>query len=440
MKGNANIIWPVAMLATSACRGTLTTDVCDPSGHDELLAPPLHVARAPTNLLMVSIDTLRVDRIGRFGSSQLTPFLDEQLGRGVVLGDHQSCSNWTLPSALCALTGQSVTSLGTVSLDDEVPEVNSLATWLEASGFVTGLVSGNPYLSRAYPTGDDYHHEVALPFETSAADVVDEALSLYERSLDARDRPWFLHLHLTDTHSPYSPPDGYVDDPPEISYDATTWQGVDELAAAYYGLSSDDQQLVREHVQALYDGEVAYLDDQLARMWEVFDEVGALDDTLVVLWSDHGEQFWEHKRFRHGRGLYVEEVAALAAFWAPGLEPAQWPYRTNHQDLAPTILDLLGLDAPVGVSGVVVGSEPEPRVLFQHKTQSVKPAIGITQDKDRLILSWGDDPPSYFRTDIDPTESDNRFSEGEPRVKCLYEAAAGEIERMESILGWSLSW
>ena len=116
--------------------------------------PLLPQTKSIKNVLMLSIDTLRTDRVGRYGCDKLSPFLDGLLESGTVLDNHHSCSSWTLPSATCVLTGQSPIELGDfprIRAGEKIPDISegteTLASILSDAGFRTMLLSANLYIS-----------------------------------------------------------------------------------------------------------------------------------------------------------------------------------------------------------------------------------------------------------------------------------------------------
>lgn len=435
----ASIGTTLGLVALVACAPSAGAPLCRQPV--EQLRPQVLLPPDPTlrNVLLIGIDTLRRDAVGRYGGGGATPRLDALLDSAVVLDAHYSCSNWTLPSALCLASGQTMVDLGSVPMVHEV-QVRGLPVWLAEAGLATTLVSSNPYIGRAYATGADFEQVRSLGLEAEADEVVAVGLRELDR-LQQADEPWFLQLHFVDPHSPYDPPPAWDDTASlePIDWDPRSWQGVEELAEAYPDLPAEEQERIQTHVRALYEGEVRSLDAALGELMVGLEQRGALDHTLLVLWSDHGEQFWEHRRFQHGRDLHVEEVAGIAAFVAPGLEPAAMLAPTSHVDVAPSVLQALDLPPVEGLSGAVLGTRPADRLLMAHKTHADGPELGITSGERRLLLTVSGDEPRFYRTDLDPGEVDNRFAPQRAQVDCLLDRAAEEIARFEALVGQPLS-
>lgn len=433
---------PVACaFAAGACtRGEIAISPLPPAcpaGTPPLFARPIVTFpdASPRRVLMLSVDTLRTDRVGRYGGSGLTPFLDGLLEQSVALDAHVSCSNWTLPSATCALTGRTVIELGAFPFDKEVPDVDALATILSAAGYRTGLVSGNAYVGPEHATGDDYDEATLFAFADRADVLLGEAELMLDR-LDASGLPWLAHVHLTDPHAPYDPPvEVFTPTLDRLGLDARSWSGVDTVERIVPTLPPADRAGVERELRALYDAEVRSLDDQLAAFFATADARGWLDDTLVVVWSDHGEQFWEHGAFRHGNQLFDEESAAIAAFWAKDLQPVAWGARTGHLDLLPTVLVAIGLPVPPDLTGAPVGFASPDRPVIAYRSSGVRAAIAITRREDRLVLYWSDTPSALYDLAADPLERDPDDTRGSPIAECLEAHAAEPIDVMSEKLG-----
>ncbi len=406
-----------------------------PEGEPSLLQ---FVGEPPRNVLMISIDTLRRDHIGRYaGDPTLSPNIDRLLEEGVVLDDHRSCSDWTLASSICVLAGQDPLALGSFPeaanpADSEVLPVNAgapmISVELAAAGYSTSLISSNPYLS-SYFNFDLFYQETQLENEADA-DVISAAGLEELEALKAGGGPWMLHLHYFEPHAAYDPPEDYLNGPPTVlGYDARTHDSLRELDLAYELMGSAERAVVEAYVQRMYTGEVRYLDDQLALLLETLDAAGDLDDTLVVLWSDHGEQLWQRGVLEHGAQLHSEESDALAAFWAKNIIPATADYQTGHIDIAPTLLDALGVPIPESYSGRVLMSELEevPRFSTVLRWENTSQSVDI--DRRRLIYTW-DGSLEYYLMDEDPRELNNLIDPADEDVLELWRYLKPEIIRM----------
>ena len=391
-------------------------------------ATPLAVEAPPQNVVMISIDTLRRDRVGRYDGSDRTPTLDAVLAAGVTLDDHQSCSNWTYASLLCALGGRYNAEAGIAPESDDLdtdplPQgVRLLGEVLRDQGFHTRLVSANHFLSARF-SFDRSYDRIVNDTEWSATELVDTAVA-EATALAGRDEPWMLHLHFLDPHLPYEAPGVFgadVSDLAPIDWDVTTKTGLAAVTERWEGLGDDEQALIRAHLDRHYDSQLNYLDHQLGRLMGELTTLGVLDDSLVVIWSDHGEQLWDHGQVAHRKALYSEETGAIASFLAPGLEPVAWDEPTSHVDLAPSVLELMHLSVPKGMTGAPLGSRSADCPRFADCFAGDATQQSVDQDGWRLIYRWSGQRELYDLR-ADPQELNDLWVDGHEVGEELWQA------------------
>ncbi|MEQ1502365.1 MAG: sulfatase-like hydrolase/transferase [Myxococcota bacterium] len=419
---------------TATSTGTATSTPGDPG--------PLVFSdgRVPRNLLIVSVDTTRRDRVGAWSGLPTTPFLDARLAEGVRLDDHRTCSNWTAPSMLCATTGHDPRDLGfwPSTWDPEVADIPddlpTLARSLADAGFETTLVTGNPVFSRDFDTAQGFGTVILRDF-APADEIADRAIAQVD-ALQATGAPWLLHVHFMDPHREYCPPDAYragLDALPDIGFDLCT-----QLNAALAVRDDHDdawQGALLDRLHVLYDGELRYFDDTLGRLWAAADDRGALDDTLVVWMTDHGEQQLERGVVDHGFDLFAEENRAGAGFWAKTLAPGAWSGPTLHQDLAVTLEALYGRPIPPTATGIPLGQAPADRVrsVFAYSVPDYGvPQLAVIAGDRALHYAW-DGVRAFHRLDVDPAERADAYDPADPEVVALWAALDPEVQRVEAL-------
>lgn len=365
---------------------------------------------APTNLVVVSLDTTRRDRLGAYGGPVTTPFLDARLAEGVVWADHRSCSNWTAPSMVCAQTGRSPLELGfwPGTGDGEVPNVPpvmpTLPRVLGREGFRSALVTGNAVFSSSF-AADGFDREVVLDY--GGAKVVAEAALDEARGLVAGEGPFYLHVHFMDPHRPYCPPEETA---PDLSvFSDVGFDVCEDLGAALAEWDAHDpawRDALLGRVEATNAAELLWFDQQLAWLWGELDALGALDDALVVFHTDHGEQRMERGLIDHGFELHAEENRAAAGFWAKGLAPGRVTAPTLHQDVAATVFAVFGAAPEEPPTGLLVPAIPQDRArrLFAYsRVDHGAPQFGVVRG-DRVALTDWAGAVEYHHTDTDPAE------------------------------------
>lgn len=217
------------------------------------------------------------------------------------------------------------------TMPDDHPQ---LPVWLRDAGWQRELVSSNSYIGTKYNTAAGYEqfdggYQPAEQMTSRGSDML--------QTFDQRE-PWYLHVHTRDVHVPYTPPDEYLTDLEDLApldWDLSKRDPTYDVMAQFNDLPKEDQSLLLAHLEVRYQAAVRYTDDALRAWWEELDPQGLLDDTLVVIWSDHGEQFWEHSLYTHAYSMHFAENDALAFFWSKQLEAGQWTDPTSHIDLAP---------------------------------------------------------------------------------------------------------
>ncbi|MCA8917555.1 MAG: sulfatase [Planctomycetes bacterium] len=289
--------------------------------------PPAPEYKAPKHLIVISIDTLRSDHLGCYGYGKKTsPTIDALAKEGVVFENHYTCYPLTLPAHLTQLTG--VSSLGHRVRDNlyhRLPdEIQTLPELMKDQGFRTGafvsahtLKSGSG-IERGFEVYDDKSVRTLEPGRLTVNErKAPETLKLAQDWLGSlgSDR-FFCFIHLFDPHAPYF-------QHPEVGDE---FQGND---------------------LARYDGEIAYVDQAIGRFVLELKKLGLWDDTLLVITSDHGEGLGQHSELTHGYFCYDSTThVPLIIHGAPEIEPgARVAGIARNYDLAPTLVELMGLEA-----------------------------------------------------------------------------------------------
>lgn len=396
--------------------------------------PPLAVTfdgLPPKNLIMLSIDTLRRDHVGRYDDGpSLTPFLDELSSGAFVLDDFLACSNWTVASTACVLTGASnldqaaARGMVPILLNNVLSPIPNpepmLGTWLGEAGYSSLFVTSNGYFSRANGNAQGFD-EVIYPGNVST-EAVWEAT---RRGIDPAAggtplaEPFYLHLHFFEPHRPYLAPDEYLvglDGLPELPFDLATVQGQEnaDTAMANGGVSDEVAEQIKTEMRLRYEGEVRWLDDQLRQeVFQGLEALGLLEDALVVLWTDHGEELWDHGPPGHAWMLHGGENDAVALFWAENVVPGTWTGPTDQVDLAPTVLEILGVEGAPTITGLAVGKAPADRARFSMSDGYVGPVQAVVKGDHKLHFRWADDGThsnlELFDLASDPAESQDLY-------------------------------
>lgn len=405
---------------------------------------PQFLGRPPKNIVMISMDTFRKDRLGRYGGSTVAPFLSAMADAGVVADRHFQCSNWTFASTSCTLAGRHNEEAGMVpNLSDSLAVpwpagTPFLATYLREAGFYSILVSSNGWLAPEWNNTDGYD-EATLAGTGLAWGVYEQARERLDEAMDeGRADRWLLHVHFVEPHAAYDPPDEYITeeaDLPPVPWDLADRDQHYEARDEWPAMSPEDQELLAEHLRIRYDGELSYLDDQVFRIFVDLQRDGLLDDALLVFWTDHGEQFWEHGNQTHAYALTGEEADGLLFFWSPNIVTAAWSEPTSAIDLVPTLLDVYGVPIPPEVTGVPLGQATPDRPVFAATVARLGAAQSVQKNGWKLSFSYFGDLNLYDRN-TDPLETTDLYDPAAPSAEALelWADLEPQIEKMEPLV------
>jgi arylsulfatase A-like enzyme len=304
---------------------------------------------APTRVVLISIDTLRADHLGCYGYARATsPTLDRIARRGLLFEDVTSTCPWTLPAHASLLTGLYPRRNGVRTRRDRLPaDVPTLAEVFREHGFVTGAIVNCHWLSEAnglHRGFDDFTYVREDVKQVAPSAVGERARQWLTAHAGA---PFFLFLHYYDVHSDYRSLPHYQDQFVRPYRGATDGSTLQLIAARYGHLKLDKADI--EHLVDLYDASIRQLDDGIARLFGVLEENGLLEDTLVIITADHGEEFLEHGGVLHGQTHFQENVHVPLIVCGPGVpRDRRQGYMTSLVDVPATILGIVGLDPPPG--------------------------------------------------------------------------------------------
>lgn len=313
--------------------------------------------RAP-DILLVSLDTLRADRLSSYGNTRETsPILDRIARRGTRFAAAHAASSNTKPSHMSLFTGLDPRTHGVrpaVADDDPSmalsPDVATLPELLKEAGWTTASFSDRGGLppKAGFDRGFDKLEAQWQELDGKVREV-HEWLKTTER-----DKPLFLFFHTYEIHSPYLPPKGFHGRYTAPDYAGPFSERYRELAPLPFGVAfkrkafflKEWEGIQTEDVRYasdLYDEGVAYTDRQFGRLWKAWGETRDADNTILVVLSDHGEEFFEHEALGHKRSIYNELMHVPFIFYGPGIEPGVVQAPVSTTSLLPTLLDFLDL-------------------------------------------------------------------------------------------------
>jgi len=409
-------------------------------------APTAAPAGAP-NVLLIVLDTVRASSLDLYGATRATaPRLRTFAQSGVVFDNALSTAPWTLPSHASIFTGRLPKD---VSADWQTPldrQHATLADVLRSRGYATVANVAN-LLYATTPTGLNrgftryWDFPVALPTFMQQSWLVRPVVAQVRSSLDETDmmvrksgaevtdtflawvghrpqRPFFAFLNYFDAHAPYVPP------PP---YDTMFGKGGPMPDVLRRRQWSPDE--IQRSLDA-YEGSIAFVDTQLGRLFDELKRQGVLENTIVIVTSDHGEQFGEHGLFDHANSLYRAVLHVPLVISYPGTVPAGLRVEApvSLVDLASTVLDLTGTadGAPAPLPGRTLashwGGTPSATgtPVFAEVSKGINTAPWLPVSRGRmtsvLMNGWhyvrnGDGTEELYDFAHDPAEAENRATD-----------------------------
>lgn len=410
-------------LVAGACLAVLAG--CGPSTAHRAASPEASKGLRPLNLVVVTIDTLRADRLHCYGNGNIeTPTLDMLADRGARFVNAVAQAPLTPPSHASIFTGTNpnvhqVRDTGGFRLK---PSAITLAKILKAQGWDTGAFLGASVLKKSFgfsPGFDVYDDQMPRSGngredgeypERRAGVVVDHALNwLGSQS----GKPFFIWVHLYDPHEPYNPPDPFL----------------------------------TRYRSNPYDGEVAYTDQQLGRFLDAVGKKSAHGKTLIVVLGDHGESLGDHGEFNHGVFLYDSTLRIPLLMAGPGIPAVTVNQQVRTIDLLPTILDLMGGKPPLECQGATLtplfhGKSVAPSYSYE---ETLYPKVnmgwaelrGVRTDKWKYVRA---PKPELYDLAADPGEKNNvidahqkEYRELDAKLKVLSRVGQNGDEKISSV-------
>ena len=341
------------------------------------------------NVLLVTIDTLRYDRVGILCDKYVkTPNLDALARRSAVFTRAYAHTPLTRPSHTNILTG--ATPLYHGVSDNPGFKLESryltLAEMLKAANYKTGAFIGAFVLDSRFGLnkGYDVYDDDMGPASVDESDAVERtADQVVQQAMDwisTQKQKWFGWVHVFDPHDPYAPPEPFR----------------------------------TEYRNDPYSGEVAFVDAQLGRLFDSLEKSGALAKTIIIITGDHGEAFGEKEELRHGFFAYNNTLHIPLILYVPGAAPVTVAENAAHIDIFPTVCDLLGLPVPAQVQGesllpLIAGKKRQKTLIYfesmaPHLTMDAAPLSGFISGDLKFI-----DQPTKEVYDLasDPGEDHN---------------------------------
>ena len=440
------------------------------------------------DVLLISLDSVRADFLD-FADPETAPHLHELAQRGMVFTEAVSGTSWTLPSHAQMFTGMPPAlhclQEGDLTLDPMIPVLPEL---LSEAGYQTAGFYTCWYLAKEYGFGRGFDHyrnsmRGGEHLEKALADAVAEDSEMGDKRLEFRrwsglevfvssptvaenataalaqmeeDEPAFVFAHFFDPHYDYIPPQPY-DTKFDPDYTGSmTGKGFWDNPAIWDQRKDPRRQISDrdlDHIRALYRGEIAWTDRNIGLLLDALRERGRLDDTLIIVTADHGEEFFEHGNRGHRQNLFDETLRVPLLIVPPGglSSPERRDEQVSLSDLLPTVLDYVGVETRATWHGRTLRPALEGQTLPTRALVATLVVPLVEQDRstgramwdalrtpeEKLIRLWaqteGSGKPTlrtflYYDLQEDPGEERPVRKMSDPRVRRMWKALEHELD------------
>ena len=398
-------------------------------------------------IIFISLDTLRAKRLGCYGYGLPTsPYIDQIASEGVLFERAFASDVPTEVAHTSIFTGKVGLTTGVVShgsSSTHLPkECEWLPTILRTAGYTTAAVDNLYNLKEWFARGYQYYINTIGGTRWIDGQTINDRAKPW--IIDHKDEDFFLFLHYWDPHTPYLPPKEYIPEFYDVNKDpydpnnksmepAFNHPAYPFFKYHHYDLLGNVTDV--NYVNALYDAEIRYLDDLLKDLDDFLIEQGIKDDTMLVLFGDHGESLTEHDIYWDHCGLYEATVHVPMIIRWPGNIPEGKRINglVQHADLMPTILEAVGLEKPSKLDGrslwpLIQGKEEHNHREIYLSECAWQAARGIRTERYKYIETYDSGPfarPPKELYDLkdDPNEENN-----------LVEILPEHVEKYEKML------
>lgn len=375
---------------------------------------------AKPNVILLVIDTLRADHLSGYGYERdTTPRLDKLMAEGVRFDRSLSISSWSAPSHISIITGTRDDKHGVLNWGQRIRNgISPLASLMKDAGYRTGLFSTHMILHKTVErVTEGIDKQLVLDNKQDR-----ELLPAASTWVKETEEPFFLYTCVMTPHAPYNkyPPrydETLFTDTPEggdkeFPFTAGQWVGEGGIPKS---VQLDGRKDVGYYVNR-YDRAIRYIDELIGKFLDDLEEAGKLDNTLVVITSDHGEAFGEHGSFAHELYLYDYLIHVPLIMRFPGRIPAgsTWREQVSSVDITPTILRFCGLEPPKYVDGqdlsqwLESGERPDkPRVAFAAYRKDHYDRLMTTNGRYKLLVDQERGTEAVIDLKEDPEERTN---------------------------------
>lgn len=442
-------------LYTTRREGRIPVSAISPKKEPKVI-PNKKVPKGP-NVLLISLDTLRADHLHCYGYDRETsPNIDKFAEEGVLFSQNTSAAPLTTPSHMSMFTSLYPSVHGVVSTERKLAEsLITLAEILKEQDYTTSAFISAPIMlpyELGFGQGFDHYDDFTITLDQEA-----DLFMLNDRCRGQNDHPicpithdmvvswlennyhkkFFIFLHYWDIHGDYAPsyPYNTMFDP---GYEGDFNGDYAHIKMIKPGISERDL----EHMIALYDGEIRYVDSYIEKLFNKLEELNLMDKTLIILTADHGEEFLEHGSNWHGKTMYDEVTHVPLIMRYPTSIPKNKVIssQVSSVDIMPTILDILGISIEHQIQGqtllplVLEEEKPASMSAYCEADLSGRELKSVRVAKYKFIYSERDKKEELYDLVDDPNEQNNLIESRPELTKVLRKGLSEWMDSSEKLL------
>lgn len=411
-------------------------------------------AREGYNVILISLDTLRADHLGTYGYPKNTsPHLDQFAEKSLVFKNSFSNSGWTLPSHMSLMTSLYPTIHGVIETSMKLSgSTRTLAEALQENGYTTAAFTAGYLVSKIFGFDkgfdlykEDYDYPIETPGQGWRLKEIAKSLAFW---LNAHaEEKFFLFVHCYDTHEPfleheylrefesgYSGRLNFLNTLPDF-LKSEEYKHYSSIVEGYFNINVFYNEIInkksislteedKEHMIALYDNEIRFVDFYFGKLMDHLEHLDLLEKTIIILWSDHGEELLERGKIQHGGPLFDELIRVPLIVYIPGYK-GQKSYSRLAQsiDIAPTLLDMLCLEPEKKFMGISLFGKKNHFIVGQEHQQNI-----IRTKKYKLMTGPTGSDYQLYHLKKNPEETVD-ISPEKPNI----------LTRLETQLLWTLN-
>jgi arylsulfatase A-like enzyme len=387
------------------------------------------------SIVFITIDTLRADHLGSYGSPRnTTPNIDKIAEKGVLFENAISQAPWTLPSMMSMFTSLYPSELGAKGIGYKVKySILTIPEYMRNNFYNTIGVTSHIIVSKIYTFDQGFNTFNQDPItrvdELSAKMLTDKAIGYVTAN---KDDKFFLWVHYLDPHQNYinNTEFDYTDD-----YSGNLGEILDNKFLNQKASALDKEDM--KYIKDVYDEEISYNDKQIGRLLDTIEDLGLSDNTIIVLTSDHGEEFLERTRIGHGSSLHKELTHVPLIIYDPHDSDNSAKRISNNvetRNIAKTMTELAGLDENIFEGFNIMDSKNlESNHIVISENYGYK--VGLKQesviyDNWRLLSNLHDDEYELYNLENDREEKNNLLADSNEDILAKKE----KLQAMMSIV------